>query len=207
MNGMFRIARHVVFKADAGGGAGGGSAGGAAGSASGAAGGAGSGGTGDAVPLVYDAWFAGQSKEIQDLISGNEKGLKSALQTERDTRSTLEKELRDAASKLGKGSEAETKLLATADQLAETTRRADFYEAGVAAGVNNLKLAYLAAKSDDLFDKRGQPDFAALKKGYPELFGVPLKLNGAGDGTNQNLPTGKGGMNAFIRGASGHEAA
>lgn len=200
MNGMFRLSRNVVFKADSGGAAGGGSAGGTGG----AAGASGQGGEADAAPVTYEAWLAGQPENVKTLISGNEKNLKSALKTERDARSTLEGELRDAASKLEKGSEAEKKLLSTADQLSETSRRADFYEAAVAVGANNLKLAYLAAKEDDLFDKRGQCDFDKLKKAYPGLFGSGMQSNSAGEGTESETLKGKS-MNTFIRRSAGRE--
>ena len=151
--------------------------------------------------LVFDSWLGSQDKKVQEMLDGHIKGLKSALNDERTGRKELEKQLRELAGKAEKGSEAEKKLLEMADKQAEADRRTDFYDAAHAAGVSNLKLAYLAAVQDDLFDKRGLVNFEEMKKGYPELFGEKPKPKGnAGSGTGDegNLG-GKTDMDDFIR--------
>lgn len=162
-------------------------------------------GTGVETPETFEAFLAGQDEAVKGLYDGHVAGLKSALRSERESRGEAERKVRDLAQKADKGSEAEAALLKVADELAAETRRAGFYEVAHAAGVTNLKLAYLVAVNDDLFDKKGQVNFEELKKGYPELFGTkamakpPAGNVGAGQG---NEPK-QSGMNAFIRAASG----
>jgi phage antirepressor YoqD-like protein len=153
--------------------------------------------------LTFDGWLGEQPDEIKTLLEGHTKGLKSALESERETRKTLEKQVRDLAAKAEKDSDAQKELAGIADQLGEADRKTDFYEAAHAAGVTNLKLAYVVATTDGMFDRRGQVNFETLKQSYPELFGVKQTVKGnAGTGTNTEPPT-SGDMNAFIRRAAG----
>ena len=208
------------FAPDAGGG---GSAGGQTGAGSGqGAGGAGIGagtgtgagagaegdkgkaGAGGQQTITFDAWIGTQPDQIKGLVTEHEKGLKSALDSERTSRQDLEGQLREAAKKLAKEPELQKSLTEMADKLAETDRRADFYDAAHAAGVTNLKLAYVVAVQDELFDKKGNVNFETLKTKYPELFAgraQPPKGNaGAGTGGDGRPAVG---MNEAIRRASG----
>lgn len=148
--------------------------------------------------LIYETWIAEQPETVRSMLDGHTTKLKSALTSERERSKGLEKDLRDAASKAEKGSEAEKRLNQLADQVQAESKKSAFYESAGAAGVNNLKLAYIAATQDDLFKKDGSPDFDALKKSYPELFGMP-QSNSAGEGENQT-PGGKFSMDDYIRG-------
>jgi len=150
--------------------------------------------------LQYEEWLKGQPEEVKTMLGGWEKGLKSALKDEREAHSELEKKLRDLAGKAQKGSEDEKKLIEMADQMAEGDRRATFYEEAHKAGISNLKLAYLAAVKEDLFDKRGNVNLETLKKNYPELFEQekPKPKGNAGDGTGTSIE-GKISMDDFIR--------
>ena len=154
---------------------------------------------------TWETWLEGQDEAVKGLVAEHTKGLKSALESERTQRKEFERQLREAAGKLEKDSEQQRNLTEIADRLSEQERKADFYEAAHAAGVRNLKLAYLVANSDGLFDRKGQVDWAALKGGYPELFeGVrPAPPKGhAGTGTGgsaASTPT----MNDAIRAAFG----
>jgi hypothetical protein len=150
--------------------------------------------------VTYDAWLASQPDDVKSMVDGHIGGLKSALQGERERSKTLEKNLRDAASKAEKGSENETRLTELANQAGEATRKAAFYEGAVTAGVANLKLAYLAAVNDDLFKKDGSVDFETMKKTYPELFGAKA-TNNAGSGGDQ--VSSKPSMDDFIRAKAG----
>lgn len=153
---------------------------------------------------TFDGWIGGQPEPIKTLIADHEKGLKSALESERTSRQDLEGQLRDAAKKAAKEPELQKSLTEMADKLAETDRRADFYDAAHSAGVTNLKLAYLVAVQDDLFDKKGNVNFETLKGKYPELFtGKPQPGKGnAGAGTGGGDQPAVG-MNEIIRRASG----
>ena len=154
--------------------------------------------------LTYDKWLANQPEEVQNLIGDHTNSLKSALDDERESRKKFETQLRDLAKKAEDGSEAQKRLEAMADQAAEADLKATFYEDAHKAGVSNLKLAYMVAKQDDLFDKRGNVNFEQLKKDYPELFGGGSKVPGnAGNGTDDDDDKPRGGMNAFIRKATG----
>lgn len=155
-------------------------------------------------PLVFDAWLKEQDESVQQMLDGHTRGLKSALDGERDNRKKLERELRDLAGKAEKGSEAQTQLTKMADQVAEADQKAEFYEQAHAAGVSNLKLAYLVAQNDDLIDKRGRVNFETLKATYPELFGGKPKTpaGNAGSGTDKDKPA-SATMNDYIRKAAG----
>ena len=160
---------------------------------------------GETPPQTFEAWLDGQSPETKALLDEHTKGLKSALETERGSRKDLEKQVRDLAGKAGKGSEAEAELTRLADAIAESDRKTDFYEVAHAAGVTNLKLAYLMAVQDEMFDRRGQVNFEELKRVAPELFGgkpaSPPGNAGAGTGSASQgtAPT----MNEIIRKAAG----
>lgn len=151
-------------------------------------------------PPDFDTWLNSQTEDVKTLLNGHTAGLKNALKSERESRSKLEQQLRDAAEKVEKGSETETQLIQLADQMSEASRKVDFYEAAHAAGVKNLKLAYTVAVSDEMFDKRGNVNFETMKQSYPELFGSAPKAptgnagSGAGGGQTAGIS-----MNDFIR--------
>lgn len=156
--------------------------------------------------VTFDGWLEKQPDKVKGLLDTHTKGLKNALDSERESRKKLEKDLRDLAGKAEAGSEAQKQLTGMADQITEADRRADFYEAAHAAGVSNLKLAYMVSTADNLFDRRGNPDFEALKTAYPELFGGKAKapVGNAGSGTGDNKKMGRS-MNDYIRTASGRK--
>lgn len=164
------------------------------------------GGTGDPTPPTFDAWLEGQDDATKGLIDGHVKGLKAALGSERDAREKAEEDLRDVASKLEKGSEAQKEVLRLADAVAEGSSKADFYEDAHDAGVTNIKLAYHVATTEKLFDGRGNVNFETLKANYPELFGAKgRKPSGdAGMGTGTQLGK-KADMNEAIRAMSGRK--
>lgn len=163
----------------------------------------GSGGT----PESFDAWIKEQPKEVQELHSQHVSGLKSALQSERETRKEQEKELRKLADEAEEGSAAKQRLTKMADEQERLNRRADFYEEAHSAGVTNLKLAYLVAEEEKLFDRRGNVNFEAMEENFPELFGGGQKQKvpkgTGGEGTGGEGPTGKKSMNTFIRKSAG----
>ena len=195
MNGMFTWKYGPDFDEDAGGAGGSGSSAGS--------GVSGKGGEGET--LTFETWLGTQDEKVKTLLDGHTKGLKTALDSERESRKDLEKKLRDLAKKAEQGSDAEKQLTEMADQIEAADRKADFYEEAHKAGVTNLKLAYIVATQDDLFDKKGQVNFVTMKESYSELFGSPAKTKGnAGNGTNQSQQP-KENMNTFIRRAAGRE--
>ena len=154
--------------------------------------------------LKWDAFHASLPDDAKALIEEHESGLRTALNTERDSRKTAEGDLRKVAKKLKDGSEAQTEVLRLADEVAASTKKADFYEDAHGAEVTNLKYAYIIAEAEDLFDKKGNVDFVAMKKDYPELFTKKkAPPGGAGEGTGGGLPGKKKDMNTILREAAG----
>lgn len=155
--------------------------------------------------MTFDDWFGGVDDATKALVDQHVKGLKSALEAERAERKMAEKALRDAAGKLEAGSAARIDLEAQAERVAATERRASFYEVAHAAGVADLKLAWLAAEAGNLFTRRGEPDIEALRQQHPALFStttVQRAPGNAGAGAGQS-PAPTRSMNDFIRQAAG----
>lgn len=155
-------------------------------------------------PLTWDTWVAAQDEVVKGLIDGHVKGLKSALDNERSQRSDLAKQLRDVTAKAEKGSELATALTQVSAQLEEAERRATFYaDAGKPEiGCSNPRAAFVVAQADNLFDKRGNVDWAALKAVAPELFRPRVPQGNAGAGTGAPPPATQD-MNQYIRRAAG----
>lgn len=156
-------------------------------------------------PLTWEAWVEAQDDSVKGLIDGHVKGLKSALDNERTQRGDLAKQLRDVTAKAEKGSELESALTEVSAQLEAAERRAAFYEdAGrPEIGCSNPKAAFALAQAEDLFDRRGQVDWDALKTAAPELFRTHVPQGNAGAGTGSPPPAASS-MNDFIRRAAGH---
>lgn len=151
----------------------------------------------------FEEWLGGQSDDVRDAYQAHTRGLKSALDSEREQRRTVEKQLREMAQKSEKGSDAQTKLTEMADQLESANEQAEFYDAAHRAGVSNLKLAYMIARQDGLFDKRGQVNFEAMKNQYPELFPQRPVTPKGNAGAGRESPGAKTDMNQFIRRQAG----
>lgn len=152
-------------------------------------------------PATFDTWLGSQDATVKGLIDGHVTGLKSALESERNERKTLSKQIAELKGKAEKGSELEQQLTTLSSQLEAQSTKAAFYESAP-ADVANMKLAWMAAQ-DGYIGKGGLVDWNGLKSAFPELFRkqVTPPAN-AGNGRNQqggNQPN----MNDFIRKASG----
>ena len=131
-------------------------------------------------PESWDAYLAAQAEPVKALFEGHVSGLKSALADERDQRKSFEKELRDVAKQLEDGSEAKKQVEQLSKQYDEAERRITFYETAPAELVSH-KLGWLAATEMGAFDRRGNVDWDAMKKAYPELFVQPKRTPPPGD--------------------------
>lgn len=177
---------------------------------------AGTGGTGDAgtggtgsgtVPVNFEEWLKGQAAEVQTAYNGHVQGLRNTVQATRQERDGLSQQLGQLQAALGKNPEEAKRLVEQmTHDLEAANRRTAFVEEAVRAeiGCSNPKAAYALAQSENLFDRRGNPDWAAIKQAAPELFGgqrgaIPPGHAGAGTG---GAPQ-ESGMNAFIRRAAG----
>lgn len=164
-----------------------------------------------AMPETFDAWLATQPDNVKTMYAAHTQKLQSALQSERSTRSDLEKQLREAAKKQKDGSDEQANLTKMADELGVANRRADFYEAAVKPEVNAQDLEALwvlaNAKPDDYFDKRGNVNFVLLKERHPGLFkqAASAARGNAGNGTGGQGAATKTNMNSILRRAAGRE--
>ena len=155
--------------------------------------------TGQDTP-TWENILEGLPEEQQALYQAHTQGLRSALDKERTRGSDREKQIREAA-KVAKG-EVQEELTKLADQVAEANRRADFYReaSNPEIGCASPELALLAAEKDNLFDRRGNIQWSALKEAYPVLFAQPPAPRGnAGNGTSTQVPNSTFDMDALIR--------
>jgi len=159
--------------------------------------------TGDETSQDFETWLEDQDDEVQELYESHTSGLKSALDSERETRRALEKQLREAAEAADEGSEAREKLEEVAAAAETANAQADFYEDAHAAGVSDLRLAWIVVQQDEtLQDRYGKPDFAKLKEQHPALFtdGQKPPPGNAGAGAATETPAED--MNTRIRKAA-----
>jgi hypothetical protein len=160
-------------------------------------------GTAGETPATWESILSGLPDDARAAYEQHTQGLQSALKDERRQRQELAKQLRDATGQLEAGSKARQDLEALQAQLEDAQRRADFATEAGGHGVANVRLAYLAAQEFDLFDRRGNVQWSALKEAAPELFAQPQPARGnAGSGT-QAPPTPAEDMNAYIRRMAG----
>ena len=157
----------------------------------------------------FDVWLQQQDEGTRKLYEDHVSGLKTALKSERTEKGDLSRQLKDLAKKAEEGSALKAELYRLASTQEKTSRRADFLEAAVAAGVTDLKLAWKAvsADGDEFLDRKGQINFEALKAAHPGLFEkprVPDVNAGRGLGGGNPNKSSTAAMNDFIRKAAGY---
>ena len=130
-------------------------------------------------------------------------GLLNTVKATRDERDEFKKQLKELLPEVEKGSKAEKTLTEFAAKLEIAERRAAFIEESIKPGVScrNPKAAYALAVSLDAFDKRGNPDWVAIKAEAPELFGKFVPNARSGEGTDE--PPNLNDINAQIRRKAG----
>lgn len=151
------------------------------------------GGTPETTPNgTFEEWFENQPENVKALISDHEKGLKSALNAERDNTKALSRQISDLQGAAEKGSELEKQLSTLQAKLTESERHANFIDGASSAGCTNAKAAYKLAKADeDLWKRDGSPDWDAIKETAPEFFRKPGNGSGnPGSGTNTDPKAG-----------------
>ena len=152
-------------------------------------------------PIKFDEWIGTQDESIKTAYEEHTTGLKNTVTATRQERDTFAKQIKELSSKAEKGSDLEKLLNATKSDLEAAEKRAVFSEEAVKPeiGCSNPRAAFLLAAADDLFDRRGNPDWKAIKEAAPELFGKTNNTQthaGTGAGTQ---PKPAGSMNDFIR--------
>ncbi len=120
--------------------------------------------------LTFEKWLEMQDDQVRALVNGNIKSLKSALKSERENREMFEKDVRELAKEVEVTTEMQKRVTKLTNQLTASDRRIAFYEAAHAANATNLKLAFIVATQENLFDKQGNVNFELLQRDHPELF-------------------------------------
>lgn len=153
-------------------------------------------------PLTYKEWLGKQDEHAKRLISENEAGLRSALETERKARKDTAKQLGELAAAAEEGSSLRAELDKLKTDFALREQQTRFYETAP-PDVTNLRLAWLAAEDAKLVDKDGDVDWKKLRAAAPELFRRPtIPASNAGNGSGQQ-GQGQLTMNDLIRGSAG----
>lgn len=155
--------------------------------------------------FTFDKWLESQDEKVRGGLDNHVAGLKTALDSERTSRKTLEKRLTTLSKEADAGSGLKTELEKLSGELTDTSAKADFFKDAHAARVLDLDLAWLAAKSANLVDKHGTVNMRALREAHPALF-APAKTAvppaNAGNGRDQSGER-RVTMNDAIRGATG----
>lgn len=154
-------------------------------------------------PRTWGEWLAVQPETVKSLYQEHTGRFNADLAALRQERNDQARQLKELQGKVEKGSDTEKLLMDMQSKLEQSERRAAFNEEASTPGVGclNPKAAYALAVADNLFDRKGYPDWAALKVAAPELF---RKTNGSVDGGNAgNAVNAHGDMNSIIRRAAG----
>lgn len=155
--------------------------------------------------FVLEKWLGAQPEHVRVALEDNVAGLKSALKSERDGNKKREDQLKALSKTAAEGSDLKAQLDKLGTELAEERVKNQFYLDASVAKVTNVKLAWLAAKAEELIDSRGNVDFKALRESNPELFAVAKAVVPPG---NQGNGMGQEGakqasMNNFMRAGAG----
>ena len=154
-------------------------------------------------PTSFEAWMEKQDEPTKALYNEHISGLKNTVKSTRQERDDFAREIQKLLPKAEKGSEFEKNLTETLLKLEATERRATFVEEAVKPGIDcrNPKAAYAYAVTVDAFDRKGNPDWALLKREAPELFGKSTPPAHGGSGTE--TPPQANDINSQIRRAAG----
>ncbi len=144
-----------------------------------------------------DEFRAMVDEHFNSLFEEKAKGLKSALESEREQNKKLQKELKEAAKHMD--GDAKVKIEKMTTDLEETSKRASFYEMASQVGVKNLKLAFIIAREEGLLGE-DKMDWKKFQSAYPELFGITSGHAGRGAGSE---PATKMTIDDVIRRAAG----
>lgn len=158
--------------------------------------------------FVFDTWIGTQPEHIKTGLDKHVHGLKSALESERNSRTNLEKQIKTLGKAAGEGTELKEQLDKLSGDLVEERIKNQFFLDAHEAKVTNVKLAWLAAKAEELIDSKGVADFATLRQSNPELFAIAKTVVPPGNQGNGRGQEGerKVTMNDLIRQAAGRTA-
>ena len=155
-------------------------------------------------PADFETWLEGQEPKVKELYTQHSEALLNTVRATRKERDDMAKQIKELAKQTAEGSDARKALDEMSARLEVTERRASFMEEAMKPEIQcrNARAAWLVATSENLFDKKGNPDWNAIKQEAPELFGAITANAQAGAGT-ASPPPAKKNMNDFIRTAAG----
>lgn len=156
--------------------------------------------------IKFGEWIATQDEHVRKAYENHTAGLMNTVKATRTERDEFAQQIRDLSAKAEKGSELEKLLTEATAKLDAAEKRAVFAEEAnkPEIGCSNPKAAYLLAIAENLFDRKGNPDWTAIKAAAPELFRQAGTRTFAGDGTQAPPPAGAT-MNDFIRRSAGRK--
>lgn len=157
-----------------------------------------------ATPKSFEEFLEAQPEDVKSLYQSHSEALLNTVKATRDERDQFKKQIKELAKGQAEGSDAKKQLEAMEAQLEKSERRASFLEDAMKPEIQcrNPRAAWLLADAEGMFDKKGLPDWTAIKREAPELFGQPVANANAGNGT-QEKPAPHRDMNAYIRKAAG----
>ena len=158
-------------------------------------------------PATWDAYLETLPAEVKTLYDNHVTGLQNTVKATRDERDEFKGKLQEITQALdGKKPEEAVRLLGEmTSQLDTANKRIAFLEeAGKSEiGCSNPGAAWLMAQAGDLFDRRGNPDWEAIKQAAPELFKKTAPAGNAGAGTGSRQEYSPTSMDEFIRKSAG----
>jgi hypothetical protein len=164
-------------------------------------------GTQQQAPQTWDAFVATLPAEAKVLYEGHITGLTNTVKATRAERDAFQERVKAITTALGQDpADVKRRLDELTAELERAERRGTFTEQAIQPeiGCRNPRVAYMVAEAQNLWTRRGDPDWAAIKQAAPELFGPAVARGHAGTGTNAP-PATKTTMNDFIRRAAGRE--
>jgi len=155
---------------------------------------------------TWEDYLEKQDESVKTLYNTHSEALLNTVKATRSERDELAKQIKTLAKGQAEGSEAKRKLDEISGQLEKAERRAAFLEESARPEIQckNSRAAFLLAEAEGLWTKQGTPDWVAIKREAPELFGQPVANANAGKGT-LTPPPAKPDMNAFLRAAAGRK--
>lgn len=156
------------------------------------------------MPASFEEFLEAQPEAVKALYNSHSEALLNTVKATRSERDDMAKKIRELTKGMAEGSEAKRQLEEMSAALEKAEKRASFLEDAMKPELQcrNAKAAWLLAEAGNLFDRKGQPDWQAIRAEAPELFGVASANANAGNGTGKP-PAPQKNMNDFIRRASG----
>ena len=153
-----------------------------------------------ATPASFEEFLEGQDETVKGLYNLHSEALMNTVRATREERDNFKAQIKELSKSQEEGSEAKKALDEMSERLELSERRSDFLEEAIKPEIacRNTRAAWLLAQADNLFDRKGHPDWSAIKAAAPELFGQVVAKANAGTGTATPPPAQKS-MNDWIR--------